>query len=295
MPPDAKDLLAQDNRPAILKELDNFNTAPSFGMEGILAEQLGQRAETSEPISEPEKEEREEAEEREAKEPDYERAYAPLNSSIQELGYRMDSRIADLERTVHDQRVQPQAQQAPQPIPYDPDAPVTMAHLVSIQQELQKTAGLTNEAQMRAEYLRAHLEYERFKSRNPDFALTPQEVDTAFTRFMANDLGRAKNTNWTGHFAQLYEQTQRPRAQARMKELEAKVEELTKKLSRKENAQPKLSPATATQPSPATRTVIESPATNALTDNDIINLPSFRKGKSFKSFGNDLKRQYGIK
>jgi hypothetical protein len=280
MPDDA----LQDNRPQILKDLDDFNTAPEFGMMGILQEQLNEQA--PEP-AEPPKEDK--PAEPAKPEYDYEKAYAPLNSTIQELGYRMDARIGDIERNLAQQR-----QQVPQPEPqYDPEQPVTMAQLVALQQEVRNTGRQSEDAQLRSEYLRAHLEYERFKHRNPDFTVTPQEIDAAFSRHM--DLNRARNTNWTGHFAQIYEQTTQPRMKNRIAELEKQVEELSKKATRAEAPPKPISPATATQRSASGATssrIIESPASGSQLD--IVNLPSFKKGKSFKTFANDIKRHYGI-
>jgi hypothetical protein len=276
----------EDSRPAILKELDSFNPAPGFGMLGILDEQLGEtQTETPEPESEDTKPE--------VKEPDYERAYAPLNSSIQELGYRMDSRIADIERRFEQQQVTQQPLRTVSE--YDPEQPVTMGQFMEMQRSIENHGRVANDAQIRAEYLRAHLEYERFKSRNPDFGVTPQDLDVSFNRFLANDVNKARNTNWTGHFEQIYQQTAQPKMKARIAELEKELADAKKKTTGRSESrsQERISPATATARSAPTGTV--SSPTQSGSNIDVINLPSFRKGKSFKSFANDLKRHYGIK
>lgn len=287
--PLADDALAEDHRSDILKELDTFNTAPEFGMMGILQEQMQEKEDA--PVKEEEKEEPKP----EIKEPDYEKAYAPLNTSIQELGYRMDTRVADLERKLSEAQQVSQQQYQPPTQQYDPEAPVTMAQLVALQNDIQQNGRQAQEAQMRAEYLRAHLEYERFKTRNPDFNVTPQDLDVSFQRFMSNDLNKARNTNWTGHFAQIYEQTAQPRMKGRIAELEKQVEELTKKASRSTSEPSQsISPATGSARPATARAVVSAPTQNT-SEIDIVNLPSFRKGKSFKSFANDIKRHYGIR
>jgi hypothetical protein len=282
-----------DNRPEFLKQLDSFNTAEEFGMPGILKEQI--------------ESEREPAQEREAKEAkpveiDYEKGYAPLNSSIQELGYRLDNRVADIERNL-DQKIQnlaPRQEQQSAQVPsylqgMDPDMPVSAAQLHAMYQEYQ--AGLNNlskshtEAQLRTEHMRAHVEYERFAAQNPDFKkmVSPQEIDQNFQRFVGNDLNRAKSINWTGNFAQLYNQQTQPRQAARIAELEKEIESLKKRPATQE----RISPATSSSAAPTSRSSAISSVTNP-DSADITHLPSFAKGKSFKSFAADIKKRYGI-
>jgi hypothetical protein len=284
-----------DNRPEFLKQLDTFNTAEEFGMPGILKEQIEQKAADREPSRE------REAKPAAEREIDHE-AYAPLNSSIQEMAHRFDNRFADMERMV-DQKMQnlsPRREQETERVPsylqgLDPDMPVSVAQMQAMYQEYRSNNdGLTrqsNEAQLRTEHMRAHLEYERFKSQNPDFAkmVTPQEIDQNFQRFIGNDVNRAKSINWTGNFATLYNEQAQPRYQSRIAELEKEVADLKKRPTNQE----RISPATSSTPAPTSRSSAIESVTNS-DSFDVTHLPSFQKGKSFKSFANDLKRKYGI-
>jgi hypothetical protein len=205
----------------------------------------------------------------------------------------MDARVADLERQLAQSREAALSHQQMQQLQYDPDQPVTMAQLMALQSEIQGAGRQAQEAQLRAEHLRAHLELQRFKGRNPDFAVSDQDLDNVFSRVIGNDINKARMANWTGHFAQLHEQTAGPRMKSRIAELEKEVEELKKKSTKAPAPEARISPATSSSPTATSRATIQSPAQNR-GELDVVNLASFKKGKGFKAYANDIKRHYGI-
>ena len=298
MPEEARVL--EDNRPEILKDLDSFNTAPEFGMLGVLQEQEAkfreQQKETSEPEPKPEPKE----------EPDddsYTKVYAPLNTSIQELNYQQSNRLENLERSLNDVRNLVGARMAPQqpslPPNYDPDMPVTMAQFMEIdrrQREAeQRSLNAYNQTATENAYLRAHLSLSQYKAEHPDFPMTVNELDRAFHSTAARNPAEVRNANWTSMFDTLYNQTVLPKRAAELDTLKKQNEDLQRQLKEAKEGQ-----RTQRQPeamSPATRTisrnVIQSP-TNTPGDLDVVNLRSFKKGASFKSYAGDLKRHFGI-
>ena len=191
----SEDILQSSYRPEILKEMDEFNTAPEFGMLGILQEEeaLIRKAER---IEREEKEGRDtedrpasqrQADERDknAQEDNY-KYYAPLNESIQDQRRHTDERLNEfgnrfdrLERAIAESRPQPQYQPPPG---YDPEAPIMMSHLEPMERTLRGAHQLTVETALENQRLKAHLMLRDFKTQNPDFALSPQELDQAFNR-----------------------------------------------------------------------------------------------------------------
>lgn len=290
--------MSDDNkRLSILDELDKFNTAPQADslMLGILAEEEAGRApnrfaipdEPEAPAPAPDETEPEAPKTPEA--PDH---YLPLNTSIQDLNNRFDSRIAGIERAIQSltgslsqQRQQPQQEQQYQ---YDPDMPVTGHQMQALaqRQELAYRMGLTAYKNNLA--TRAHLEYQRFKSANPDFNFDPQQIDFAIDQ-MARDgkLEQLESTNWRGHFEQMYA----PQRQTRYDEQAKQIESLQKELETLKKHSPR--PAAKPQPvSPATGRssrgpAISSPLTESQ-DDAVVNLKSFRQKGNFKGFARDL-------
>lgn len=285
----------EDTRPEILKELDTFNTAPEFGMHGILQEQFQERQEIPEPEPTPE------PEPEENKESDYRKAYAPLNTSIQELSYQQGSRLDNVERSLGEIRglLGTRAAETAQPLPpnYDPDMPVTMAQFVELdrRQKQIEQAAQNNYGQIALEnaYLRAHLSLAQYKTLHPDFPMSQQELDRAFHNTASRNPVEVRNANWTSMFDTLYNQTVLPKRNAELEELKKKNETLERQLKeakegRKDQSR-SVSPSTRT----TSRSVVASP-TQGPSDLEILNLRSFKKGASMKTFGNDLKRLHGI-
>jgi hypothetical protein len=263
-------------RPAILDELDELNTAPEFGMLGILQEEQGATKQEDQ-VAEPKEERREEPSSQEVD------RYGPLNTSIQQLGSVTDARLAEIERKITESRqVEAPQHQGPQ---YDPQAFVQMEHLKPYQDQLQQANKTANYAMVRSEQLRAHMEYERFKRENPEFALSPKELDVALNRF-GNDAGRLSTVNWTEKF----EAITKPQRTEELTRLRRENEELkaekTKWNTRSRNEEPKV------PISPQVRSTSRTVTAND-NDDDILSLRSFKKGQSFKSFGKDLLRRHG--
>jgi hypothetical protein len=292
MPPEQK---LADTRSEILKELDTFNTAPEFGMLGILAEQESQ----SKP--EPQIETQPEKEEKPTPEVDYSKVYAPLNTSIQELSYQQGTRLDNLERTLHELRNNLSARQeqlsSATPAPnFDPDAPVTMAQYMEIvnrqRQAEQSFQQRQDQLSLESARLNAHLALSEYKRSHPEFGMTPVDLDRAFQTGVSRNRNEVLNANWHALFDQVYNQTVLPQRTAELDSLRKKVTELEQELksSKKQSA-----PATS-QISPPTRTTtrsIQSPAVNSA-DLDIHNLRSFRKQGHWKEYARDIKRHHGI-
>lgn len=301
MPDDATDL--KDNRSEALKFLDTFNTAPEFGMLGILQEQEQEMArqlkaqqaekETEEPTGEPSPEPKEDEEVSKIR-----NYFDPINSSVQELARNIDARFTDMERRFESRPSERQQQSQPFPANLDPEAPVTMQQLWQLNQEWQGYLGQahqnTLQARLDSARLSAHVELERYRQQNPGFNISAEQFDRMYQGHVGNDLGKATGTNWRGLFELTY-------APVRTQNLQTENAELKKKLEgyEKGKGQTKKSPSEPISPSvPARRTApaISSPTQAEFGgDDDIINLRSFQKGKSFKSFANDILAKKGIR
>jgi hypothetical protein len=291
MPLDEKSL--EDNRPEILKELDSFNTAKEFGLMGILAEQ--EQAKEL-PEEQPAKEEK-----KPEPEIDYTKAYAPLNTSIQELGYQSNNRLDALERSLHELKngltsAQAQRQETFQPPPnYDPEAPVTMREYMEQQTKLRQIEqAFTQRSEQFAldqARLNAHLTLAEYKRLRPDFNITQQELDRAFYNAASRNKQDVLNVNWAAQFDQYYNQTVLPKKVADFESAQKKIQALEDEIKTLK----KKTPEAAAPLSPATRTTsraIQSPAQAG--DLDVNNLRSFRRQGHWKEFSRDIKNHHGI-
>jgi hypothetical protein len=280
-------------RPAILDEMDSYNTAPieqsGSIMEGILSEQQGiTSAETTlEPAhAEPTKKE-------------LPNDYLPLNSSIQELTKLVSDKFTNYDKRFNeitsnfDAVRQPAQPQAPQPqYQYDPEAPVTMAHLQQMVQAYTGVNQSATEARKEAAKTRGYVEYMRFKQDNPDFDLDPREIDaTVDQAYKTGQPQVVTNANWTGHFENTYSKTR----VGKLVESNKRIAELEKELE----TYKKRPVATTTTPvSPAigrttTRAAsIDSPLSEG--NDDVKQMKSYIKRGDFKKFGNELKPRFGI-
>lgn len=284
-------------RPAILDELDTYNTAPEAGsiMESIQLEEeqnlrQNQNFKTSdEPTTEPDDGSKEDA--KEAARRGLPNDYLPLNSSIQDLRGQVDQRLTGIERSLT-QRLDnlantfQQRQQTPQQEAWqnqDQDTPVTLGQLGPVTQRIEAATNMATRAFVRSELSRAHLEYERYKHSNPDFKLNPQEIDHAVGQMVSNNkLGELENINWRGHFDQLH----RPQLDGKLQEYEKTIADMRKELDTLKKRPSVTTPATQVSPAVGRSTgrAIESPV-NQLSDDVILDMKEFKKKGDFKSFG----------
>ena len=282
-------------RPAILEELDNFNTAPieeaGSIMEGIMNEQQG-----AQPVQQTlASEETPEAEKKETIDP-----YLPLNTSIQELGNEFRDTFTGLRREVSELRnnYQPQQQSQPQQAAqpqynYDPEAPVTMAHLQQLVQGYTTINTSAQEALKNSAKARGLMEFMHFKQENPGFAMDPNVVDSAVDKAFQNGQSYlvSNPSNWRGFFEMSYA----PQRVNLMADKDKRIADLEKQLE----SHKKRPPVTTTTPvSPAVGrttsrpTTIESPTSEP--NDDILQMKSFQRKGDFKRFGNDLKRKLNM-
>jgi hypothetical protein len=282
-------------RPAILDELDHYNTAPieqsGSIMEGILNEQTGAVQAETEPAATP------------APEPKRELPsdYLPLNSSIQELTKLVTDKFGQYDRRFNEitngfDAVRQQPQQTTQPqqnYQYDPEAPVTMQHLNQIVQAYTGVNQTSQDALKESIRARAFMEYTNYKQDNPSFKLDPREIDaTVNEAFRTNKVHLVKDANWRGQFdaMQKYQiENQWNEDKKRIADLEKEIETLKKRPAVKDTTP--VAPAvgkTTSRPG-----AIESPVSEP-TD-DITKIKSFSQKGNFKSFGNELKRRAGLK
>lgn len=287
--------MSEDNkRLSILDELDKFNTAPAADslMLGILQEQEGASrspvGEEPEPQPEPAPQ----------PEPDDKRDlpdnYLPLNTSIQDLNSRFDSRIAGLERSIQSlvgglqQQQQRQAPAQPAAPAYDPDMPVTAYHMQELanRQDLAYQMGL--KAYKHNLSTRAHLEYQRFKSEHPDFNLDPQQLDYAIDQMARdNKLEQLEGTNWRGHFEHAYEPQRRTQFEAQAKQIDTLTKEI-ETLKKARSAAPSQPVSPSTGRSSRGPAAISTPLQSS-NDDVIVGMKTFRQKGNFKGFANDLK------
>ena len=295
-----QDNLARDHRPAILQELDDYNTADmSDGiMLGILNEQQGQEKDFKQWQQEREGSPKEEGEPRAKQEPqekppeDY---YAPLNSSIQDLRRSQEQTITDLRNEISQLRGDQQERARAASRPHvDPETPLTYGHVEPLARAMEDWQKAAYQSSMRSEYQRAQLEYLHFKTANPDFSVSPQELDEAFRRYCGNDLNLAQKTPWTAHFGTMYQNQTGPAMAKERDALRQERDALKQKLERYEK-----SPRNESQAQPLSSSLrpggraIQSPIDQTV--DDVVQLGSFKKGKSFKSFGQELLRKGYVK
>lgn len=287
----------QSNRLPILEEMDNYNTAPieSSGsiMEGILREQTGnvvsntvpESSEVEESIHEPAKKE-------------LPSDYLPLNSSIQELtklvtnkfdGY--DRRFNELTSNFDTYRQPAQQQPVVQQSQYDPDAPVTMQHLSQIVQAYTGVNQQAVEAFRNSVLTRGQVEFMRYKQENPNFDMDPREIENTVNQaFKTGQTDLVKNANWRAYFDGMY----RPTLDGKLNESSKRIAELEKELEtmRKRSVSTTTTPVTPAVGKTTSRpSAIDSPVSESV---DITKWKSFNKKGDFKSFGKEVKRNFGI-
>ena len=283
-----------NKRLAILDELDKFNTAPAVDslMLGILAEQEAQANRLGgEPEPQPEPAPPSPPEPKPEDEPkQIPNDYLPLNTSIQELNGRIDSRITGLERAIanlSNSFSQPRQQQ-PQTPAYDPDMPVSMQHVMELANRQEMAYRVAQQAYKHNLSTRAHMELHRFQQQNPDFKMDPAQLDFAIDAMARdNKLDQLEGTNWRGHFEQMYAPQRAQRFDAQAKQIESlqkELETLKKQASK--------TPAPAQPVSPATGRGSRGPAAISTplqqSDDAVVNLKSFRQKGNFKGFAKDL-------
>jgi hypothetical protein len=282
-------------RPAILDELDTYNTAPieesGSIMQGILNEQTGAPGEQEQRTTQ------------EAPEPKRELPsdYLPLNSSIQELTKLVTDKFSNYDRRFNELSTGIQSYQQPtrqeqtpqQAYNYDPEAPVTMAHMQQMVQAYTGVNQTSQDALKESIRARAYMEYTNYKQENPSFKLDPREIDaTVNEAFRTGKINIVKDANWRGQFdaMQKYQiEGLVSERDKRIAELEKEVETMKRRPATKE-ATP-ISPAvgrTTSRPS-----AVETPLSES--NDDITKIKSFGQKGNFKGFGNELKRRAGIK
>lgn len=281
-------------RPAILDDMDSYNTAPieqaGSIMEGILNEQQGTTP--GEPTPEP-------AHTEPATKKELPNDYLPLNSSIQELTKLVTDKFNGYDRRFNelnsnfDAARQPAPQQAPaQNYQYDPEAPVTMAHMQQMVQGYTAVNQSATEARKEAAKTRGYAEYMLFKQNNPDFDLDPREIDaTVDQAYKTGQPQIVQNANWTGHFENSYAKTR----VGKLTESTKRIAELEKELEtyKKRPAATTTTPVTPAIGRTTSRpSAIDSPVSEG--SEDVRQMRSFQKKGDFKKFGNELKPRFGI-
>lgn len=302
------DNLYANNRPEILKQLDDFNTADMSGgiLQGILEEQLEEQGEREDRFDR--STERQDDGGRERLSPDRTEApepvdhYAPLNTSIQQLASQqersysqMQDELAAMRQQQADERrqyqQQNQYQQQQQNVDYE--APVTYAQHARLEQAHNEVRGYLGQQHAASQYQRAQNEYLMYKLNNPDYSLTPAEFNTAYKRFVGNDPGKAATVDWAGVHSKTHMDQRQPRMQADIERLTKENEDLKKRLdgggsggARKPAGRQDARPV-----SPALRPAGRAVSSPLSADGDsVVNLPSFAKGRSFKTYGRELQR-----
>lgn len=299
-------------RPAILDALDDFNTADTANdgiMLGILNEQNElmerqerfERSEQEGSEKEPrERQVREPREREEKQEFDPKSFYDPLNTSIQAIREQNEMSAQEMRAEMAAMRQElarrEQVSQQPQ---YDPAEYATYGQVEPLYRETQQLKGyITNQA-WQNQYQRAQLELLTFKMQHPDLDVSPQELDSTFRKFVGNDVNKAIGINWTAVFADRHNKIQAPKMQSEMERLKKENEDLKKRIDRPQSARPQQQSASTQthQVSPSLRPSGRTAVASHLNESaqDVIDLPSFAKGKSFKNYGKDLMRHGFIK
>lgn len=285
-------------RPAILDELDTYNTAPieesGSIMQGILNEQTGETGRAELPDTQ-------QADTTTPGKRELPNDYLPLNSSIQELTKLVtdkfstyDRRFDQLSTGIQSYQQPTRQEQAPQQqYQYDPDAPVTMAHMQQMVQAYTGVNQTSQDALKESIRARAYMEYTNYKQDNPSFKLDPREIDaTVNEAFRTGKVHVVKDANWRGQFdaMQKYQiESQWNDDKKRIADLEKELETFKKRPTVKDTAP--VSPAvgrTTSRPS-----AIDTPLAEA--NDDITKIKSFSQKGNFKGFGNELKRRANIK
>ena len=270
-------------RPDFLRQLDDLNDAPGFGMPGIIAQQEAQEAaranqntQSAAPtIKDPE---------------DH---YAPLNTSIQELGRsvasgfsRFDQELANLRQQYAQPVQQGQQQQQPQ---YDPDGLVVYKQIQGFESEIGNLKKENQQLGLTAIKALARAEYADYGSEHPEFkkGLSKADLDKAVTAIYNHDPRAAIQIDWKQHF----DNTFQPAVRSETERLRLENEQLKKQLNGGRSqppAQP-LSPALS-NPSRGSGGVPEAQDTaRPAANGDGSNLRSFHKKGNFRQFGRDFR------
>lgn len=277
-------------RPAILDEMDSYNSAPieeaGSIMGGILREQNGTAEEASiqEPVVETKKE--------------LPNDYLPLNSSIQELTKLVTDKFSNYDRRFDtlsnnfESVRQPVQQPVQQPqMNYDPEAPVTMQHLSQMVQAYTGVNQTSQEAFKNSIITRGQIEYMRYKQDNPGFDMDPREIENTVNQaFAKGQQDMVKQANWRG----LFDQSYRPTLDGKLSESSKRIAELEKEL---ETFKKRPVATTTTPVTPAVGKTTSRPSTIDSPVNDTINIKewkSYNKRGDFKGFGKEMKNKFGI-
>jgi hypothetical protein len=295
----------QDNRPQILKDLDDFNTADTANkgiLGGILEEQYGERAEQEGGQQEQESTPaapRERNTQRETSPESMEKFYAPLNSSMQEMRATYERQNSELRQEINAMRREAamreqSSRQQQQQAQIDPNEPVNYGHLQGVEQKQQSLEQNLWAHGMRSEFQRAQIALLMFKSANPDYNVGMTELTDSFNKFSQGDPNRVTNVNWEGVFAANHQQASGKTLREENERLKRENEDLKKgkggSASVPANTQRK-NVSEAHTLSPAVRSSGRAIQTvGDASGDDVINLPSFRKGKGFKNYGRELQR-----
>lgn len=290
--------MAEDyKRPTILDEMDSYNTAPieqaGSIMEGILSEQQGMSGAQSSP-------ETVEQAPPESTKKELPSDYLPLNASIQELTKLVtdkfgsyDKRFNELTSNFDAVRQPAPQQQQQQNYQYDPEAPVTMAHLNQMVQAYTGVNQSALEARKEAAKTRGYVEFMRYQKENPDFEMDPREIDASVEQ--AFKTGRPElvtNANWSGQFENLYSKVRA----TKLVERDKRISELEKELEtyKKRPVATTTTPVTPAIGKTTSRSsaAIETPLSEG--SDEIKQMKSFQKKGDFKNFAKELKPRFGI-
>lgn len=298
MPFDPDAILKNNHRPAILDELDDFNTADVAGnggiLQGILAEQIqesqpAEPAEPKQPKSEPAPRQQDDLH------------YQSINTSMQEFARQQEQANEEL-RAQQAQLLQEQQQlrqwqaqqaRAAQQPQVDPDMPVTYREFGAIAQSQQELRQYMHQQAWEVAHQRAQNAYLSYKVANPDFPLTLADFNKGYRKGVGNDLNKAASTDWYQVMETMHQKVAMPSLREENARLKKQVEELTKKTE----AKPKVAltqPANALSPAvPSNGRAVAS--THDEPNADVINMRSFRQRGNFKGFATDLRRAGHIK
>lgn len=297
------DNLYANNRPEILKQLDDFNTADmSEGiLQGILNEQFSEQAEQEQRISRTEDRQEERIREPKTAAPEEKEPldlYAPLNTSIQQLASQQQQSYSELQQELaamrqvqqEERRQYQQTQQQFQQQNYDQEAPVSYGQYARLEQAHNEVRGYLGQQHAQSQYQRAQNEYLMYKINNPDYALTPAEFNQAYRKFVGNEPAKAASVDWAGVHAKSHMDQRQPQLMSENDRLRKENEDLKKRLDSGSRRQAPAQDARAVSPAikPAGRAV--SSPLNSSDGADVVNLSSFGRGKSFKNYGRELVR-----
>lgn len=298
MPFDPDVILKQNHRPAILDELDEYNTADIAGqggiLQGILAEQIqetqgAEPAEPRQPKSEPSPKQQDDLH------------YQSINTSMQEFARQQEAANEDL-RAQQQQLIQEQKQlrewqaqqaQTAQNQGVDWDAPVSARQLNDVYRGQQELRGYMNQQAWELSHQRAQNAYLSYKVANPDFPMSLADFNKGYKKGVGSDLQKAASTDWYTVLETMHQKVAMPS----LREENARLKKENEDLKKRSEAKPKVA---LTQPANAMSPAVGSNGRAVASSHDepnadVINMKSFRQRGNFKGFAADLRRGGHIK